>query len=329
MSLSKYPSALDDDSNMPDRVPFVDLYEAAHINLVQDAVKAIEAELGANPSGNLATLKDRIAGVIDEDGKLIPYFPGNVLTVGPDHCHFTSVQAAIDSIEDASAQKKYTILIYPGVYSENVTLKQYVSLFGYNKRNTTIQGKLTPATHTIIYNLTIQKALPNDYLVDTSNCYDLIFSHVDIINDDEGGAVTNSGSSVGVHFYHSTLRSANEDDFDYYAYHTTGKSADFFYCTLEIGCKSAVYFDSNSSGSPRFEHCRFNGGDAGISWASDGHPIPTVLFSFFSSSHHALDAPSSKGSFVSNIVANCDYDSILHNVDNYAQHPILATIYEE
>ena len=329
MSLTKYPSALDNASNMPDRVPFVDLYEAAHINLVQDAIKAIEAELGANPSGNLATLKDRLSGVIDENGKLIPYFPGTVLTVGADHCHFTSIQAAIDSITDASSLKRYTVLVYPGVYPEDVTMKEYVDIFGYNKLNTTLQGKLTPAIHTIIANITIKKALPDDYLVDISGNYDTYFYDVRIINEDEGGAVKNTGSGMGVNFYYCHLETANEDDLAFYAYYSSKTTANFYHTTFQIGCASPVYFADGSYGQPRFENCKFLGGSSGIHWDANAGPTPTVIFSYFENWDYGFDAPSTKYVIASNIITLSPYDSIFHNVVNNAQHPIIASIYEE
>jgi hypothetical protein len=41
---------------------------------------------------------------------------------------FTSIQAAIDSITDASVSKPYVVHIAPGIYTENITLKDYVYL---------------------------------------------------------------------------------------------------------------------------------------------------------------------------------------------------------
>ena len=329
MSLTKYPGALDDNSNMPDRVPFVDLYEAAHMNLVQDAIKAIEAELGTNPSGNLATLKDRLAGVIDEDGKLIPYFPGTVLTVGPDHCHYTSIQAAIDSITDASSSKNYTILVYPGTYAENITMKQYVDILGYSRERTIIEGKLTPAIHTDISNITIQKALPNDYLVDTSGVYSLTFHYVTIYNTDEGGAVKNSGGASGVRFYHCELHTENEDDLDYYPYYNNGVCASFYYTTFQQSSCCPVRFGPNAYGQPHFENCKFLGGGAGIYWEANAGGTPTVLFSFFDNNNHAFQAADQQYCFASGIVANCPFADIYHNVTNLAEHPVESTIYQE
>lgn len=53
------------------------------------------------------------------------------VTVAKSGGDFTTIQAAINSITDATPSKPYVILVYPGVYSEQVTLtKSYVSIVG-------------------------------------------------------------------------------------------------------------------------------------------------------------------------------------------------------
>ena len=56
-----------------------------------------------------------------------------VVTVAKSGGDFTSVQSAIDSINDASASKIYTVLIYPGIYAENVTTGDYINLKGIDR----------------------------------------------------------------------------------------------------------------------------------------------------------------------------------------------------
>ena len=48
--------------------------------------------------------------------------PTGFITVGQDNADYTSIQDAADSISGTSATNPYTIFIYPGVYSENVTI---------------------------------------------------------------------------------------------------------------------------------------------------------------------------------------------------------------
>ena len=56
--------------------------------------------------------------------------PAQVVTVAKSGSMFTSIQDAIDSITDASASKRYVIEIYPGTYTENVVLGEYMILEG-------------------------------------------------------------------------------------------------------------------------------------------------------------------------------------------------------
>jgi len=54
-----------------------------------------------------------------------------IVYVATSGSEFTSIQSAIDSINDAnSITKPYIVAVYPGVYSENITLKEGVSLRG-------------------------------------------------------------------------------------------------------------------------------------------------------------------------------------------------------
>ncbi len=75
-----------------------------------------------------------------------PY--GNVLVVAHSGGDFSSVQAALDSIGDAGADNPYLIYVAPGVYTETVTLKSYVTLEGAGQGTTIIRalgGSQSPA----------------------------------------------------------------------------------------------------------------------------------------------------------------------------------------
>lgn len=74
-----------------------------------------------------------------------PVAPGyaRALVVAASGGDFTTVQAAVNSITDASAATPYLIWIAPGVYAETVTLKPYVHLQGAGRDVTVLQGSIT------------------------------------------------------------------------------------------------------------------------------------------------------------------------------------------
>jgi hypothetical protein len=64
--------------------------------------------------------------------------PGNVIVVAKTGGDFTSIQAALNSIVDASDTNRYLIYVAPGVYTELVGMKQYVDIQGSGELTTKI-----------------------------------------------------------------------------------------------------------------------------------------------------------------------------------------------
>lgn len=54
----------------------------------------------------------------------------NVITVAKKGGDFQSIQAALDSIKDASEVSPYLVYVAPGVYRETVRMKDYVTVEG-------------------------------------------------------------------------------------------------------------------------------------------------------------------------------------------------------
>jgi len=80
---------------------------------------------------------------------------------------FTTIQAAIDSITDATITKPYVVLIYPGTYAENLTLKNWVHLQGFGGQgNSTIPSvNIIPASG-IVFNIPSQATQSNIQILD-------------------------------------------------------------------------------------------------------------------------------------------------------------------
>jgi hypothetical protein len=80
----------------------------------------------------------------------------NTVSVAASGGQFTTIQAAIDSITDASATKPYSVLVYPGLYAENLVHKQYVSVTAMGASDTIIYGRHTLSAGTnLLFNLTL------------------------------------------------------------------------------------------------------------------------------------------------------------------------------
>jgi len=76
----------------------------------------------------------------------------NVKVVAQSGGDFTSIQAALDSITDASASNPYLVYVAPGVYTEQVTMKQYVDIEGAGELITkiTYTGSASLTTGTVV-----------------------------------------------------------------------------------------------------------------------------------------------------------------------------------
>ena len=72
----------------------------------------------------------------------------NVVVVSAAGGDFTSIQAAIDSIGDASDENRYLVWIGPGVYEESVTTKAGVDLRGAGQDLTVVRGSFYTADAT-------------------------------------------------------------------------------------------------------------------------------------------------------------------------------------
>ena len=94
------------------------------------------------PSGaQEAALDLADGGIRFPDGSVLNSAGGSyqqVVTVAKSGAQFTTIQAAIDSIDDANSLKRYLIWVAPGTYAEQLRLKEFVSVQGSGRGLTTI-----------------------------------------------------------------------------------------------------------------------------------------------------------------------------------------------
>lgn len=115
---------------------------------------------------------------INADGtvecQMIGFAPANVIIVATSGGDFSSIQAALDSITDASADNPYLIRVAPGVYTETVTMKPYVDIEGAGEGITKITSSggsipycssatLAGATNTELRFLTVENTGGSTY----------------------------------------------------------------------------------------------------------------------------------------------------------------------
>jgi len=86
-----------------------------------DSLRINTNQLVFDSSGNLS-----ISGAVIANN----LHPEQIKTVAATGADYSTIQAAINSITDASASKPYILEIAPGVYTENLTLKNYVHFKG-------------------------------------------------------------------------------------------------------------------------------------------------------------------------------------------------------
>lgn len=87
---------------------------------------------------NLSPFIDQSKLLSKEGNQRASALPANTVQVWPGGAQFTTIQAAINSITNASPQLQYQVSIGPGTYNENVTMKDNIFLMGAGEDTTTI-----------------------------------------------------------------------------------------------------------------------------------------------------------------------------------------------
>jgi hypothetical protein len=122
---------------------------------------------------------------------------------------YTTIQSAIDAITDATPTKRYAVIVYPGDYMENITLKDYVDVIGSGITNSRIVSSsgtaLTfPATKSTIMDMGIvvdYGTLTANSSAIVSNCADAIMLNCKVTITKSGGNYIMRGFYItGGHF---------------------------------------------------------------------------------------------------------------------------------
>ncbi len=133
---------------------------------------------------------------------------GQIIIVAKTGGDYTSIQDAIDSITDNSVNKPYTILIYPGVYTEDIVMEDFVSLEGVGDPATVIIYGTNSAplltfpaddSYQGLFNLTLSLAptITGQYLISTSNGVNVVQNCNLLISSSTNGVVATVWSQTG------------------------------------------------------------------------------------------------------------------------------------
>ena len=139
----------------------------------------------------------------------------NVVVVAKSGGDFTSIQAAIYSITDASSSNRYLVYVAPGVYNERVSMTAYVDLAGAGQDLTHISAAggtsqnadsatLTGASNATLRNLTIDNTGGNTIGIgiynDSINPFTIENVSVNAtVSGNSAIAIFNTGSTVNIH----------------------------------------------------------------------------------------------------------------------------------
>jgi pectin methylesterase-like acyl-CoA thioesterase len=187
-----------------------------------------------------------------------------VVTVAKDGGDYTTLTAALDSITDASSTNPYLVWIGPGVYTETVTMKEWVDLEGSGENATTISqvgsdtqttGTLIGASHTEVRHLTVRNTGGNNNAI----------------------AVYNSGVVSTTRYLHVTA-SASGESFNAGVYNTSSSPImDNFTATASGGTYSSIGVYNTSSSSPSMNNVTATASDGtdhfGVSNSGSSSPI--------------------------------------------------------
>lgn len=122
-SYSVYPGDIDGYATLPLRRDEIDEIRAADVNRLRDAIVKIEQELGTNPSGNYATVRDRLDSIGDAGSLIAAHLAdtedahdASSISVDDDAASFYG-----DNVEEVLTELTYMLPHRPDKVGENIS----------------------------------------------------------------------------------------------------------------------------------------------------------------------------------------------------------------
>lgn len=186
---------------------------------------------------------------------------------------FMTIQAAINSIEDASKDNNYVILVYPDVYDEKIILKDYVSLIGVDRQKCKIvseqkwngssirSGAVLSVKNSQVRNLYVEN-MCKDYPSVAANIMDAesIVVNCDFVSHNQKTIIMSGGRLDNCFVFSDTYNNGNSAD-------TLSISGNPIIrnCIIETPNISGAIYIGEKSSSPNFYNCTIrvkSGGEA-------------------------------------------------------------------
>jgi hypothetical protein len=146
------------------------------------------------------------SSVISDTVKHLPHY-AQIVFVAKSGGDYTTIQAAINSIGDASTSKRYCVYVLPGKYTEQVTLKTGVDLIGVGKHCVQLEydgdtnGTVILANYTQIQDVLIEAVTDSlKWGIVGTNVHDIHIRDVDLLGPFDGSkksrAIKITGDSI-------------------------------------------------------------------------------------------------------------------------------------
>jgi len=241
----------------------------------------------------------------------------NVVIVAKSGGDFTSIQAALDSITDATWDKHYLVYIAPGVYTEQVTMKPYVDIEGAGELTTkiTYTGSASPTTGTVV----------------GTDSAELRFLTV----ENTGGAayavaIYNNGASPRLTHITASASGGNTFNSGVYNYDFSSPTMTNVTASASGGTNShGVYNDGSSSPTMTNVTASASGGtfNSGVYNYSSSSPTMTNVTASASGGTYSYGVYNySSSPTMTNVTASASGGTYSYGVYNYASSPTMTNV---